>query len=185
MCNLLVTLWLNCYTVFTHLLGIRLGITMKKTAKKGAAPSKTVPENRIAEHRQKRNLSQKELAKLANIEVSVLNKIENRTRNITGEELITLSRILRVSTYDLLVIEGPPTPEFYDQVRMDGVIIAVLEASERGRTKSDPQEMAELISFLYQRSVIQRLSLTDIRELANSHIKPANGSRPVRAVNAR
>ena len=162
-----------------------MGIRMKKTGKRSGAPLKTVPENRIAEHRQKRHLSQKELAELASIEVSVLNKIENRTRNITGGELITLSRILRVSTYDLLVVEGPPTPEFYDQVRMDGVIIAVLEASERGRAKSDPQEMAELISFLYQRSVIQRLSLTDIRELANSHIKPANGARQVRVVNAR
>jgi transcriptional regulator with XRE-family HTH domain len=153
---------------------------MKKSAKQTAAPSKTVPENRIAEHRQKRNLSQKELAELANIEVSALNKIESRTRNITGEELITLSRVLRVSTYDLLVVEGPPTPEFYDQIRMDGVIIAVLEAAERSRAKTDPQEMSELIAFLYQRSVTQRLSLADVRELANSHIKPANSGRQAR-----
>ncbi|MDE2029088.1 MAG: helix-turn-helix transcriptional regulator [Alphaproteobacteria bacterium] len=158
---------------------------MKKSVKQYAAPSKTVPENRIAEHRQKRNLSQKELAELANVEVSALNKIENRTRNITGEELITLSRVLRVPTYDLLVVEGPPVPEFYDQIRMDGVIIAVLEAVERSRSKPDPQELAEIIAFLYQRSVTQRLSLSEVRELASSHIRPAGQGRQARVANGR
>lgn len=159
---------------------------MKKTVKQGVAPPKTVPENRIAEHRQKRHLSQKDLAELANIEVSVLNKIENRARNITGEELIVLSRILRVPTYDLLVVEGPPTPEFYDQIRMDGVIVAVLEAAERSRIRPEPQEMAELISFLYQRSVMQRMSLSEVKELASSHIRPAaSPARQARVANGR
>ena len=106
-------------------MGIILGMKMKKTSNRRDERSKSVPENRIAEHRQKRNLSQRELAELAGIEASTLNKIENRTRNITGGELITLSRVLKVPTYDLLVVAGSPTPEFQDQIRMNGVIIAV------------------------------------------------------------
>lgn len=160
-----------------------LGMRMKRSTKLVTAAPKSVPENRIAAHRQKRHLSQKELAELARMEVSVLNKIENRIRNITGEELITLSRILRVPTYELIAVEGPPVPEFYDQIRMDGVIIAVLEAYERSRTKPDPQAMADIISFLYQRSVTQRLSLSDVRELASSHIRPASQGRQPRAAN--
>jgi transcriptional regulator with XRE-family HTH domain len=156
-------------------MGIILGLKMKKTSNRRDERSKSVPENRIAEHRQKRNLSQRELAELAGIEASTLNKIENRTRNITGGELITLSRVLKVPTYDLLVVAGSPTPEFQDQIRMNGVIIAVLEAAERSRAKPDPQEMAELISFLYQRSVTQRLSLKEVRELADSHTKTGQG----------
>lgn len=166
-------------------MGIRLGKKMKKLAKQSDTSAKTVPENRIAEHRQKRHMSQKELAELANMEVSILNKIESRTRNISGEELITFSRILRVPTYELLIVEGPPLPEFYDQIRMDGVVIAVLEAYERSRTKPEPQEMAGIIAFLYQRSVTQRLSLAEVRELASSHIRPANHGRHARAVGDR
>jgi hypothetical protein len=99
---------------------------------------------------------------------------------MTGEELLILSRVLKVPTYELLVVEGPPIPEFYDEARMDGVIIAVLEACERNRVaKPDPKEMAELISFLYQRAVVQRLSLKDVRELADGHIKASKkNSKP-------
>jgi transcriptional regulator with XRE-family HTH domain len=152
---------------------------MKKSVRAIKEDAMIAPENRVAEYREKRNLSQKKLAELSGIDPTILNRIESRQRNISGVELIELSRALKAPTYELLPVpNAAPLPEFYDDVRMTAAIIAVLEAYEKYRTKPEPQDVADLVSFLYQRSVMKRLSVKDVRELANSHIKASkNGMK--------
>lgn len=150
---------------------------MKKTGKSTAYQTVIAPENRVVEYREKRNLSQKQLADLSGIDSSVLNRIEKRLRHISGEELIELSRVLKAPTYELLpIVSGIPCAEFYDDTRMAAVIIAVLEAYEKYRMKPAAQDVADLVSFLYQRSVTKRLSVKDVRELANNHVKAGKNS---------
>jgi transcriptional regulator with XRE-family HTH domain len=152
---------------------------MKKPAKTSKAPAMIAPENRVSEIRRKRNLSQKRLAELTGIDPTILNRIEKRLRHIGGEELLGLSRVLKAPTFEILpVANAAPSAEFYDDIRMTGVIIAVLEAYEKHRTKPDPEEVAELVSFLYQRSIMKRLSVKDVRDLASSHVKAGkNGDK--------
>jgi len=145
---------------------------MKTTARAIKEDAMIAPENRVAEYRQKRNFSQKKLADLTGIDPTILNRIESRQRNISGVELIELSRVLKAPTYELIPTpNAAPNPEFYDDVRMTAAIVAVLEAYEKHRMKPEPQDVADLVSFLYQSSVTKRLSVKDVRELASSHIK--------------
>lgn len=152
---------------------------MNKSARAIKEDAIIAPENRVAEYRAKRNFTQKKLADLTGIDPTILNRIESRQRNISGVELIELSRVLKAPTYELLpVANAAPLPEFYDDVRMTAAIIAVLEAYDKHRTKPEPQDVADLVSFLYQRSVTKRLSVKDVRELANSHVKASkNGMK--------
>lgn len=49
---------------------------------------------RVIELRDKKGLSQRELAKLSGINYSVLNRIENNTRDLRVEELISIMEAL-------------------------------------------------------------------------------------------
>jgi transcriptional regulator with XRE-family HTH domain len=160
-------------------MGMPLGMSMKKANKVTKEPAIIAPENRVTEYRQKRNYSQKKLAELTGIDPTILNRIESRQRHISGEELIELMRVLKVPTYEILPVKmSAPVPEFYDDVRMTSAIIAVLEAYEKNRAKPEPQDVADLVSFLYQRSVAKRLAVKDMRDLANSHVKASkNGMK--------
>jgi len=152
---------------------------MKKSVRAIKEDVMIAPENRVAEYREKRNLSQKKLAEISGIDPTILNRIESRQRNISGVELIELSRALKAPTYELLpVANAPSIPEFYDDIRMTAAVMAVLEAYEKHRTKPEPQDVADLVSFLYQCSITKRLSVKDVRELANSHVKASkNGMK--------
>lgn len=60
--------------------------------------------NRVKELRQSLNLSQKELGERTNISQQMISKIENDDRNLTKDNLISLSRFFKVSTDYLLGI---------------------------------------------------------------------------------
>ena len=146
---------------------------MKKLARKSTAHVKEIPDNRVKELRKKQNLSLAQLEEMTKIELSVLSRIENRQRNITAVELILLSHHLKATPQQVLKVDfGFTTLDtVIDQVRMDGVVIALSEAFESIRAKPAPEEFSQLISFLYQRAVVQKLSLGHVRELAKSIVK--------------
>lgn len=146
---------------------------MKAARAKKDTPLDVIPENNVRELRKKLKLSQGQLAKVTGIELSVISRIENRQRNISGVELILLSHNLKATPHQIYKVDfGFPSVEtLIDQTRMDGVIIALLEAYESNRMKPSPDELAGLITFLYHRAVAQRLSLAHVRDLAKSIVK--------------
>src|ERR1700761_154115 len=115
---------------------------MKKLARKRSTPVKEIAANRVRELRKKQNLTLEQLAEMSGIELSVLSRIETRLRNIIGPELIILAHHLKASPaaiYDL-DFGFPDTDTAIDQIRMDGVVIGLLEAYESQRTKPSAPE---------------------------------------------
>ena len=63
--------------------------------------------SRIKQERERQNLSQKELASKADINVSVMNRIESGERSVRDDEILKISNILNVTTDYLLGNEAP------------------------------------------------------------------------------
>lgn len=63
--------------------------------------------NRLKELRERRGLTQKEVAKLIDIDHTTVSKHESGTRNFTNEEIKKYARVLRVESYEIFF--GPET----------------------------------------------------------------------------
>lgn len=146
---------------------------MKKLARKGISHVKEIPPNRVRELRKAQNLTLEQLAEMTGIELSIISRIETRQRNINGVELILLSHHLKASPlaiYDLdFGFQDFDTQ--IDQIRMDGVIIGLLEAYESNRTRPTPADFSRLVTFIYNTAETQRLSLGHVREMAKNLVK--------------
>jgi transcriptional regulator with XRE-family HTH domain len=65
---------------------------------------------RIVETRERKGWKQKELATRASIPVPTLNRIERGQQSLFAERVVTLARVLGVSTDYLLGRQDTPTP---------------------------------------------------------------------------
>ena len=77
--------------------------------------------SRIKQERERQNLSQKELASKADINVSVMNRIESGERSVRDDEILKISNILNVTTDYLLGNEAPAKfkPQLTDKDKKD------------------------------------------------------------------
>lgn len=66
--------------------------------------------NRIKELRKKKNLTQKELAKLVGLDYTHIGRIENGDRTLDVEYLEKFATALGVKPYELLPLEWQPAP---------------------------------------------------------------------------
>ncbi|NJP37890.1 helix-turn-helix domain-containing protein [Alkalicoccus luteus] len=71
--------------------------------------------DRIVRLRERKSWSQRELASRANINVSVLNRIEKGERPARADEILTISRLLDVSTDYLL--KGEEKPDYREKAK--------------------------------------------------------------------
>lgn len=146
---------------------------MKKPARKGVTHVKEIPPNNVRLLRKQQNFTLEQLSELTGIELSNLSRIERRQRNITGVELILLSHHLNASPLAVYAMDFGfgeiETP--IDQIRMDGVIIGLLEAYESNRTKPAPDQFSQLLVFLYNQAAAKKLSLGQVREMAKNIVK--------------
>ena len=90
-------------------------------------------QERIAETRKDRGLSQKELCELANITASQLSRIENEvSENVSRDVLIKLAKALKVSTDYLLCLTNISTPKNYDVSELglsEGTVKAIMSGA--------------------------------------------------------
>ena len=77
--------------------------------------------NNIKKERERQYISQQDLAKKTNINVSVLNRIENETRALRDDELLKIANFFNVSTDYLLGNETPAKfkPQLTDKDKKD------------------------------------------------------------------
>jgi len=90
-------------------------------------------QERIAETRKDRGLSQKELCELAGITTSQLSRIENEvSENVSSDVLIKLAKALKVSTDYLLCLTNISTPKNYDISELglsEGAVKAIMSGA--------------------------------------------------------
>ena len=77
--------------------------------------------NNIKKERERQYISQQDLAKKTNINVSVLNRIENETRALRDDELLKIANFFNVTTDYLLGNETPTKfkPQLTDKDKKD------------------------------------------------------------------
>lgn len=77
--------------------------------------------NNIKKERERQYISQQDLAKKTNINVSVLNRIENETRALRDDELLKIANFFNVTTDYLLGNETPAKfkPQLTDKDKKD------------------------------------------------------------------
>ena len=77
--------------------------------------------NNIKKERERQYISQQDLAKKTNINVSVVNRIENETRALRDDELLKIANFFNVSTDYLLGNETPAKfkPQLTDKDKKD------------------------------------------------------------------
>jgi transcriptional regulator with XRE-family HTH domain len=83
-------------------------LEMRRTGYLNGVANDDAPPNRVRELRERKGLSQAELARLANVTPSALNKLENGARRLDQHWMLRLAPLLDCAPPDLLPIEQNP-----------------------------------------------------------------------------
>jgi len=103
--------------------------------------------NRIKELRQNMKINQEDLAKLLNVQRSVVSKYENGSVPLTDETLKKLSDYFEVSTDYILCLSDTPTP-LVIPAELKDVYVAFDKGGERKPTQNQIDRIAEFARFI-------------------------------------